>query len=449
MFSLRRKSLEQSRGRSGRMWITQTHITPRRMLRMRKTLIRNTFQNSEGDRTVLMVERLRGRLVELMSWRGAYDQAIVAVATAKWNRMRADEDSRVSHLVKAQLSSSIFDGQSKSMAKAWPWVAQVRPASEAILDGSPWPRITVVTPSYNQGRFLEETIVSVLSQGYPNLEYIIIDGGSTDNSVDIIRKYESKLAYWVSEPDRGQSHAINKGWKRATGEILTWLNSDDYYLQGTFQRVATAFNDNWDVGFVHGITQYIDAAGNLLPKTYGSEFNLDNQLRTGVNTVAQQSAFINVKALEKVGYLDENLHMGMDQELWLRIGIYFRAMFVPEIWSHFRAWEQAKTVMQWSDPEDVQIIRKLLKCNPELKLSDREKRRALAAAYGEEARKYQRVGNHWKFRQCFSQSLLYEPRMLGANARSKLTTYLFGKPLSKILSRGKKWLINEVNGGKI
>jgi len=105
-----------------------------------------------------------------------------------------------------------------------------------------YPKISIITPSFNQGKYLEETIFSVLGQNYPNLEYIIIDGGSTDNSVDIIKKYENQLTYWISEPDNGQSHAINKGFMKATGGILAWLNSDDMYLPGVLDYVAKTIN---------------------------------------------------------------------------------------------------------------------------------------------------------------------------------------------------------------
>ncbi len=120
----------------------------------------------------------------------------------------------------------------------WPWTAEGPSLLQTMPDGAPWPRISIVTPSFNQGQFIEETIRSVLLQGYADLEYIVIDGGSTDGSVGIIKKYKRWLTYWVSEPDRGQSHAINKGFARATGGVLAWLNSDDLYAPGALRKVG-------------------------------------------------------------------------------------------------------------------------------------------------------------------------------------------------------------------
>ena len=120
----------------------------------------------------------------------------------------------------------------------WPWAEESRQLPDTIQNETPWPKVSIVTPSYNQGRFLEESIRSVLLQGYPDLEYIIIDGGSSDESVEIIKKYERWLAYWVSEPDRGQSHAINKGLERSTGQFFNWHNADDMLTPNSIATMA-------------------------------------------------------------------------------------------------------------------------------------------------------------------------------------------------------------------
>ena len=127
----------------------------------------------------------------------------------------------------------------------WPWTTKPPRLPALQPDGTPWPRISIVTPSYNQGQYIEETLRGVLLQGYPNLEYIVMDGGSTDGTVDILRKYAPWLAHWTSEPDRGQAHAINKGMASATGAIGAYLNSDDYYLPGALLYVAGSFRRLW------------------------------------------------------------------------------------------------------------------------------------------------------------------------------------------------------------
>jgi glycosyltransferase involved in cell wall biosynthesis len=187
-------------------------------------------------------------------------------------------------------------------------------------NGAPWPRISIVTPSYNQGQFIEQTIRSVLLQGYPNLEYIIVDGGSTDASVEIIKRYESWLAYWESEKDRGQSHAINKGLERATGQIFHWLNSDDYLTPGALQEVANMVVKHPDaVGWVGGCRR-VDPAGNLLslviPQNLARD-HLANWARDGF--FYQPSCFFSAQTWEEVGPLDENLHCALDLDLWLRL----------------------------------------------------------------------------------------------------------------------------------
>jgi glycosyltransferase involved in cell wall biosynthesis len=225
-------------------------------------------------------------------------------------------------------------------------------------DGSPWPRVSVVTPSYNQGQFIEETMRSVLLQGYPNLEYIVVDGGSMDGSVEIIRKYEPWLAYWVSEPDQGQSDAINKGWRRATGEIVAWLNSDDIYLSGTVGAASTALMQSPEVAVVYGNYQQIDGEGELIKVGGASrEFDLRRLLWTLSSYIPQPSAFIRRSVLEDVGLLDATLHYSMDYDLWLRIGVRYPLRYVEEVWSAARMHTDAKTVARqgeiWKGKEKV------------------------------------------------------------------------------------------------
>jgi len=207
----------------------------------------------------------------------------------------------------------------------WPWNEESPAVSEAMADGSPWPRVTIVTPSYNQGQFIEETIRSVLLQGYPNLEYIIMDGGSSDGSVDIIRKYDPWLAYWVSEPDRGQSHAVNKGWERATGEIWAWLNSDDLYLPGAIGRAVEALWNNPGNALVHSDVICIDET-SLCMKPYRSGPIDAKELLMGNNGrhILQPTVFIRRVALWAVGGLDESLHMAMDLDLWIKLALSYR-----------------------------------------------------------------------------------------------------------------------------
>ena len=186
------------------------------------------------------------------------------------------------------------------------------------------PRISVITPSFNQAGFIEQTIRSVVDQDYPDLEYIVIDGGSTDGSVDIIRRYESRIAYWVSEKDRGQAHAINKGLERATGDIIAYLNSDDCYLEGALKRVATAFDHTPDCDLFHGRCRVVDQEGVRVGERVGSITRYDEILDLwdvwwGGRNFVQPEVFWTRRITEKVGPFREDLFWVMDYEYWLRI----------------------------------------------------------------------------------------------------------------------------------
>jgi glycosyltransferase involved in cell wall biosynthesis len=208
------------------------------------------------------------------------------------------------------------------------------------------PKISIITPSFNQGAFLEETILSVLDQGYPSLEYIVIDGGSTDNSKEILQRYDRQITYWVSEKDNGQSHAINKGFSRASGKIVSWLCSDDVYTPGTLHKVADHFEANEKAGMIHGKTILFDNKGKELVK---GAVDKDLALKYfAVIPYPQPSSFFRKEILDQTGPLDESLHFGMDYDLLIRFALKAPIAKVDEIFSKYRLHDDSKTVSQQS-----------------------------------------------------------------------------------------------------
>lgn len=214
---------------------------------------------------------------------------------------------------------------------------------EIILNLDPaYPKISVVTPSYNQAVFLERTILSVLNQNYPNLEYIIIDGGSGDESVNIIKKYEKYLACWVSEKDRGQSHAINKGWERATGEIVAWLNSDDTYTPGALAYVADFFQAHPQIDMVCGNAYKVDEEDNVIGASPRQDFKLEKLIHNQWN-IPQPAVFLRRRVLTEVGLLDEALYFYMDLDLFIRVGQKYSVKRIPQYLANARIHSQVKT----------------------------------------------------------------------------------------------------------
>lgn len=212
-----------------------------------------------------------------------------------------------------------------------------------LPDGAPWPRVSIVTPSFNQSPFLEETIRSVLAQGYPDLEYIVIDGGSSDGSVDIIRRYAPWLAYWVSEPDAGQSDALNKGFRRATGDIVAWINSDDSYLPGALSTRVQELVARPGAVLVYGDCDFVDEGGRYLRTWSAGPCNAKGLLLEG-NAIPQQSVFMRAWALKAAGYVDPAYHYIMDYELWVRLGLLGELVYVPGPVASFRHHTSSKSV---------------------------------------------------------------------------------------------------------
>ena len=241
----------------------------------------------------------------------------------------------------------------------WPWNVQIPQFSNTFSDSTSWPKISIVTPSFNQAKFIEETIRSVICQGYPNLEYIIIDGGSTDGSVEIIKKYEEYLTYWVSEPDRGQAHAINKGISRITGDIFGWINSDDLLIQGSLKSVA----------FFHMRNKKSILLGNVIHFSNNPNFTkIYRQKNITFNNVAlipgskaiwqQPGTFIPVNLIDN-NEMDESFRYVFDQDWFCRILLQNpKVEYLTIPIAMFRYHENSKTVSEnesWTE-EIMRVI---------------------------------------------------------------------------------------------
>jgi hypothetical protein len=204
------------------------------------------------------------------------------------------------------------------------------------------PTISIVTPSYGHAAFIQATIASVLEQDYPGLEYLVADGGSTDGTIQILRKYQSRLQ-WFSEPDRGQTDAINKGFARTSGEILGWLNSDDEYAPGALKTVGEFFAANPAVGLVYGDANFIDAHGKILAACAHIEPFDRRRLLNFCDYIVQPAAFFRRSLFQAVGGLDDSLHWAMDYDFWLKASAQARCQYIPHVLARYRWLQTSKT----------------------------------------------------------------------------------------------------------
>jgi glycosyltransferase involved in cell wall biosynthesis len=227
------------------------------------------------------------------------------------------------------------------------------------------PLVSIITPSFNQAPYLETTIRSVLEQDYPRLEYIIVDGGSTDGSLEIIQRYADRLAWWISEPDRGQTDAINKGFRRAKGEVFAWINSDDYYLPGAISQAVASLQAHPAATLVYGDADLVDEHGQRIGRFPARQTDLPHMLRGSVH-IPQQASFFRAALWPMVGPLDSTFYFAMDYDLWLRLAKHGPFVYTAQRWAAFRLHGSNKTRL--SDdrcyPEMIRAARRLTGKSP-------------------------------------------------------------------------------------
>lgn len=214
-----------------------------------------------------------------------------------------------------------------------------------------WPKISIVTPSFNQGKYIEETILSIITQNYPNLEYIIIDGGSTDNTLEVIKKYDQYITYWVSEADEGQADAINKGINKCTGEIFNWVNSDDYLQPLSLKKIAHYFLNN-DIQVLGGKRRRFYSKNNYIPIHYSHDslsLRQDTEEAVAYNPFIQLPTFFLLKVIQELNGVNSQFHYIMDAELWIRYLLKYgqnKILLVEDWLANYRLHETSKTVAQ-------------------------------------------------------------------------------------------------------
>jgi len=206
--------------------------------------------------------------------------------------------------------------------------------------------VSIITPSFNQGEYLEETILSVLNQDYPDIEYIVIDGGSSDKSVDVIKKYAERLEYWISEPDKGQADAINKGIRKSKGALICWINSDDILFPGFVSTRVKQFSENPEIGLIYGdVYQGLDPDHKVI--RIGAPADFMKMLVSVRVPIPQQSAVWRRSVIQEAGELDIRWHVLLDWEFFMRVARWNKILYVPGALAFFRNHEKSKSVSDW------------------------------------------------------------------------------------------------------
>lgn len=291
----------------------------------------------------------------------------------------------------------------------WPWTEDSKTISDSILSGCQWPKISIVTPSFKQGFFIEETIRSVLLQGYPDVEYIVIDGGSEDGSKEIIEKYSRWLTYWVSEPDHGQSHAINKGLKRSTGALAGWLNSDDIYLPGAFAIIASQFLLHPEFEMIYGDINLVNEKGEFTEKFRSHPIAPENATR--LTFIPQPACFWRTRLFPQIGYLNEDYSHIFDIDYWLRISMKHQTFYCGYLLANFRIHKNAKTQKDeiLTALEGLTLNKKLFTNPSTPKHILKFKRKELRHWYERLARAYLEKGKNRDASRFFLKAMLVSP----------------------------------------
>ncbi|MDK2979890.1 MAG: hypothetical protein PWQ55_237 [Chloroflexota bacterium] len=272
-----------------------------------------------------------------------------------------------------------------------------------------FPLVSIVTPSYNQAAYLEATLRSVLEQDYPNIEYLVVDGASTDGSVDIIKRYAPHLSWWVSEKDRGQAEAINKGLRRAKGEFVAWLNSDDLYAQGAVHKAVAALQDDARLGMVFSDVFSIDADNEVFNTMRYGDWGLADLM--AFHIIGQPGVFMRRSVLEQAGYLDLDYHYLLDHQLWLRMAALAPIRHVPDFFAAARFHAAAKNVALAAEfGQEAFAIVDWMRAQPELApIFSKNEKVIRAGAYLLSARYLQDGGRQGKAFVHYLKSLWYHP----------------------------------------
>ena len=310
------------------------------------------------------------------------------------------------------------------------------------------PLVTIVTPSFNQGEFLAATIESVLAQDYPQIEYLVMDAGSTDGTLALLRGYTNRVR-WVSQPDGGQADAINQGWRQGGGAVLAWLNADDVYMPGAVRGAVAALQAHPGAAGVYGDCDTIDQHGHTIGTHPTAPFDYVRLLRTALTPIPQPATFLRRAAVEQAGYLDDRLTMLLDLDLWLRLGATAPLRYIPARWACFREHAGSKTIARQAQaaPEVLAIYRRLFAdpaLPPAIAALEREATAGalvfaanslFMAGQLRAARRYALRGMGQAAPR--ARVLALKILLIGAFGRSGLAAYLWGRHRARMLLRGR------------